>query len=147
MNINVKLLTPTARVPKYSTGGAAAADLYADLGGDGNYVNISPRSNLLIKTGVSMEVPPGFKADVTPRSGLALKNQITVTNSPGIIDSDYRGNIGVILENNSTDTFTVTHGDRIAQISIIPVVQADFNLSEDLSNTDRGEGGFGHTGV
>lgn len=101
----------------------------------------------LVKTGISIELPEGYEAQVRPRSGLALKQGVTVLNTPGTIDADYRGEIGVILINHSNVTFTYEKGDRIAQMVIAPVVQAKFEAVEDLSDTDRGAGGFGHTGV
>lgn len=130
-----------ARLPVYSSEGAAGADLHA-LTGD----FIPPGARRLIPTGVSIELPPGYEAQVRPRSGLALKSGITVLNTPGTIDEDYRGEIGLILINHSQDVFDIRPGDRLAQLVIAPVTRASFETAE-LSKTARGEGGFGSTGV
>jgi dUTP pyrophosphatase len=129
-------------IPEYKSKLAAGVDLMASHGG-----KIEPSAVLLVKTGISIELPEGFEAQVRPRSGLALKQGVSVLNSPGTIDADYRGEIGVILINHSQNTFTFEKGDRIAQMVVAPVVQADFVVSDELDETERGAGGFGHTGI
>ncbi len=130
-------------LPIYSTHQAAGADIRAYLEQD---VTIEPGNSALIPTGIRMEIPEGYEIQIRPRSGLALRDQITVLNTPGTIDADYRGVVGVILINHGKKTFTVTHGMRIAQIVVARVDQAEFVREEALSVTGRGEGGFGHTG-
>ena len=136
---------PSLGLPGYETAGAAGADLRANLP-DGP-VTLAPGARMLIPTGLIMEIPQGFEVQVRPRSGLALKHGLTLPNSPGTIDSDYRGVVGVILLNAGKEDFEVTHGMRIAQMVVAPVVQADFELAETLSDTSRGTGGFGSTGM
>ncbi len=138
------LLEDDATAPSYSSEHAAGADLKAYLK---EPVTIKPGQRALIPTGIQMEIPYGFEIQVRPRSGLALKNGISVLNTPGTIDCDYRGEIGVILINHSQDSFTVEPGMRIAQAILAPVFHANFVVAETLSATVRGHGGFGHTGV
>lgn len=130
-------------LPFYATTHAAGADLRAAVDGD---VMIEPGSHALIPTGFAMALPDNFEAQVRPRSGLALKHGITVLNSPGTIDADYRGEVGVILINHGKQPFVVSRGDRIAQMIVSPFVQADFQQAETLSETERGAGGFGSSG-
>jgi dUTP pyrophosphatase len=139
----------TLPLPAYQTPGAAGADLCANFppATRATGVTLALGARTLIPTGLSLEIPPGFEVQIRPRSGLALKHGITLPNSPGTIDSDYRGPLGVILMNLGAEPFVVLHGDRIAQIIFAPVVQARFVLSGDLSETARGTGGFGSTGV
>ena len=132
-------------LPTYETDGAAGADLRANLP-DGD-VTLEPGARALISTGLRMEIPPGFEVQVRPRSGLALKYGITLVNSPGTIDSDYRGVVGVILINLSDEAFVVTHGMRIAQMIAAPLVQAQFEQVGSLGDSERGAGGFGSTGA
>ncbi|MDK3019588.1 dUTP diphosphatase [Pseudodonghicola flavimaris] len=132
-------------LPAYETAGAAGADLRANLPDRGE-VELAPGARALIPTGLRIEIPDGYEVQIRPRSGLALKHGITLPNTPGTIDSDYRGPLGVIVMNAGSESFTVTHGDRIAQMVVAPVVQARFELADDLSETDRGSGGFGSTG-
>lgn len=134
-----------ASAPSYESMGAAGADLRAYLP-DGP-VEIAPGARALVPTGVFMEIPAGWEVQVRPRSGLALKKGVTVLNSPGTIDSDYRGEVGVILANFGSDTFTVNHGDRIAQAVASMAPQAAFETASSLSETERGAGGFGSTGA
>lgn len=129
--------------PSYSTFGAAGADIRACITAP---VVIKPGERALIPTGLLFEIPEGYEIQVRPRSGLALKHGITCLNSPGTIDSDYRGEIGVILINTGKEDFTVENNDRIAQIVLSPVVRADFIPVGNLSETERGTGGFGSTG-
>ncbi len=131
-------------VPEYQTSGSAGADIRACLD---TTIEIHPGDRRLIPTGLRIEVPAGFEAQVRPRSGLAYKHGITVLNSPGTIDSDYRGEVGVVLHNAGKDIFVVQHGDRIAQLVIAPVCRATFEAQSLLTDTDRGSGGYGSTGT
>ncbi len=132
-------------LPAYATPGAAGADLRANLPDRGRVV-LAPGARALIPTGLRLAIPDGYEVQVRPRSGLALKHGITLPNSPGTIDSDYRGPLGVIVQNAGAEDFAITHGMRIAQIVVAPVVAADFVVSGQLDDTDRGAGGFGSTG-
>ena len=133
-----------AVIPHYATEGAAGADISAYLSAP---VTLRPGEYKAIPTGLFMEIPEGYEVQVRPRSGLALKHGITVLNAPGTIDSDYRGEVKVILINHSSEAFTIQDGDRIAQIVIARVHRLPFVEVDDLSATERGEGGFGSTGV
>jgi dUTP pyrophosphatase len=130
-------------LPAYETPGAAGMDLRACLE---EPVTIPGGATALIPTGFAVAVPPGHEAQVRPRSGLALKNALSLANTPGTIDSDYRGEVKVILINHGTEPFTVEHGMRIAQMVIAPVTHADLRESDALPETERGAGGFGSTG-
>jgi dUTP pyrophosphatase len=130
-------------LPQYETASSAGMDLRADLLSP---VILQPMERTLIPTGLYMELPEGYEAQVRPRSGLAIKHGIGVLNSPGTIDADYRGEIKVILINLSNEAFTVNNGDRIAQMVIASHVQAELEQVEVLTETERGVGGFGHTG-
>ena len=132
-------------LPAYESAGAAGADLRANL--PGGAVVLAPGARALISTGLQMAIPQGFEVQIRPRSGLALKHGITLINSPGTIDSDYRGVVGVIMGNMGAEAFTVEHGMRIAQMVVAPVVQTGFDLAERLDETPRGAGGFGSTGA
>ena len=138
------ILADDASAPSYSSEHAAGADIKAYIK---EPIVIQPNQRALIPTGVKVEIPYGFEIQVRPRSGLALKNGISVLNTPGTIDCDYRGEIGVILINHGLEPFTVEPGMRIAQILLTPVFHANFIVAETLSTTARGHGGFGHTGV
>jgi len=132
-------------IPSYGSSLAAGADVKACIEED---VWIEPGQATLIATGIKVEIPAGYEIQVRPRSGLALKHGITVLNTPGTIDADYRGEIGVILINHGKSPFQVTRGMRIAQLVLAQVAKASFTLEEkELTMTGRGEGGFGHTGV
>ncbi len=131
-------------LPKFETDQAAGVDLRAFIP---ETVTLRPLERKLIPTGLYLEIPAGFEAQVRPRSGLALKKGITVLNAPGTIDADYRGEVGVILINLSEEIFTVENGDRIAQLVFAAVSQPDLVQVENLSETDRGTGGFGSTGT
>ncbi|MDA9231397.1 dUTP diphosphatase [Rickettsiales bacterium] len=131
-------------LPKYETSGSAGMDLTA---ANAEVITIKAGQRALIKTGIAIALEEGFEAQIRPRSGLALKNGITVLNSPGTIDADYRGEIGVILINHSDEDFEVKQGMRIAQMIIAPYVQAQIMQLEILDKTKRGAGGFGSTGV
>ena len=136
----------TLGFPAYETSGAAGADLKANLPGRVDVV-LQPGNRALIAIGLRLVIPKGFEAQIRPRSGLALKYGITLANSPGTIDSDYRGPLGVILLNMGTQNFTIVHGDRIAQMVVAPVVQAEFVLVGQLDETIRDQDGFGSTGL
>lgn len=134
-------------LPAYETTGSAGADLRANFApGDRDGAAIDPGQRLLVPTGLRLSIPAGYEVQIRPRSGLALKHGITLPNSPGTIDSDYRGPLGVILMNAGDAAVTVRHGDRIAQMIVAPVVQADFLVVDVLNETARGTGGFGSTG-
>ncbi|WP_122073255.1 dUTP diphosphatase [Pseudophaeobacter sp. EL27] len=133
-------------LPAYETPGAAGADLRANLP-DRSSLTLAPGARALVPTGLRLEIPLGYEVQIRPRSGLALKHGITLPNSPGTIDSDYRGPLGVIVMNAGEADFTIAHGDRIAQMVVAPVLQAQITLVDALSGTDRGSGGFGSTGV
>ena len=132
-------------LPRYETAGAAGADLRANLA-DRGAVELAPGARALVPTGLRLAVPEGYEVQLRPRSGLALKHGITLPNSPGTIDSDYRGPLGVIVMNAGQEPFMISHGMRIAQMVLAPVVQTDFALVEALDDTTRGAGGFGSTG-
>lgn len=131
-------------LPTYTSAGAAGADVRAAIV---EPIVIKPGESALVPTGLKLAIPEGFEVQVRPRSGLALKNQITVLNTPGTIDSDYRGEVRVILINHGKNEFTVTPGMRIAQLIVAPVVQASFVLCDELAATARSDGGFGHSGT
>ena len=131
-------------LPAYETAGAAGADLRANLTAP---VTLAPGARALIPTGLRMAIPDGFEVQIRPRSGLALKHGVTLLNTPGTIDSDYRGPVGVIMVNLGQEPFDVTHGMRIAQLVVAPVVQAGFRVVAQLDDTARGAGGFGSTGL
>ena len=131
-------------LPRYETAGAAGMDLLAAVTAD---VVLQPGARAIIPTGLQMAIPAGFEVQVRPRSGLAAKNGVTVLNSPGTIDSDYRGEIGVILINHGAEPFTIARGSRIAQMVIASVTQGTLVEADTLDATARGAGGFGSTGV
>lgn len=143
-SVDIQVLVEEGFLPAYASELAAGADVRACIPED--EVWILPGESALIPTGVRMAIPAGFEVQVRPRSGLALKEQITVLNTPGTIDADYRGEVGVILINHSKKPFAVTRGMRIAQIVVARVSKARFVIQEELQATNRGSGGFGHTG-
>lgn len=143
--MTIKIINKSAHeLPHYETEASAGMDLRANLK---EAVTLQPLERAIIKTGLFIELPIGTEAQVRPRSGLAAKKGITVLNAPGTIDADYRGEIGVILVNLSNEAFTVENGERIAQLVIAKHERADWHEVEELSSTERGEGGFGSTGV
>lgn len=144
INVRFKKLNDTASLPAYQTSGAAAADLCACLE---EPVSIGVGECVMIPTGLAMSMPRDTVALIFARSGLAVKKGISLANSVGVIDSDYRGEIKVALVNHGNEPFTVSCGDRIAQIGFFPVLPAEFSLADELDDTERGTGGFGHTGV
>lgn len=131
-------------LPEYATPMSAGVDLRANLESS---ITLKPMQRCLVPTGLRIALPQGYEAQVRPRSGLALKCGITVLNSPGTIDADYRGEVGVILINLSQEDFTINDGERIAQLVVASYEQAEFELVESLDQTERGEGGFGHSGM
>lgn len=133
-------------LPKYETKDAAGADLRASLPNKDQFI-IHPGKRVLIPTGLMFEIEPGFEVQIRPRSGLSLKTNLLVVNSPGTIDADYRGEVMIILGNFGDEDAIINHGDRIAQMVLAPITQAKFELTEDLTSTTRGTGGFGSTGV
>ena len=132
--------------PNYETANSAGMDLMAALS-DGDTMVLEPGKRLLVPTGFAMALPDGFEAQVRPRSGMAWKNGVTVLNSPGTIDADYRGEVKVILINHGTEDFIINRGMRIAQMVIAPVTQITWNVRDNLDETARGAGGFGSTGT
>lgn len=134
------------QMPAYETDLAAGVDLRAAIDADSQII-LQPGERALIATGFAMALPPGYEAQIRPRSGLAYKHGISVVNSPGTIDADYRGEVKILLINHGTESFTVNRGDRIAQMVVAPVTQATFAVVSALSETARGAGGYGSTGV
>jgi dUTP pyrophosphatase len=142
--MDVKIINKSQHeIPAYETAFSAGLDLRANLS---ETVVLKPLERALIKTGLFMEIPAGYEAQVRPRSGFALKQGVTVLNSPGTIDADYRGEVGVILINLSSEEVKIENGDRIAQLVFAQVEQANWIVTEELSETERGAGGFGSTG-
>lgn len=137
---------PSFELPFYATADAAGADVRASFA-DKQPVTIAPGARVLIPTGLSFEIPPRHEIQVRPRSGLSLKSPLLVVNAPGTIDADYRGEVQIIVGNFSSEPYVVEHGLRIAQLVFAPVWQAKYVLSENLTTTARGSGGFGSTGV
>ena len=142
MKVNIKKLSENAVIPQYQTEQAAGCDLHAVLDAP---VTLRSLERKLIPTDLSIELPVGYEAQVRPRSGLALKHGVTVLNTPGTVDADFRGNVGVILVNLSTEPYTVQPGERIAQLVIAKHEHVEFEESVELSETERGTGGFGST--
>ena len=135
----------TLPLPTYETKDAAGADMRASFAEKGQIV-IKAGQRLLVPTGLCFEIEPGFEVQIRPRSGLSLKTNLLVVNSPGTIDADYRGEVKIILGNFGSTDEVIQHGDRIAQMVLAPITQAQFNVVDSLSETDRGTGGFGSTG-
>ena len=142
--ILIKRLSKKVSLPKYETSGSSGMDLAANI--DAN-INIDPGKTAIIPTGLALSIPKGFEVQIRPRSGLAAKQKISVLNTPGTIDADYRGEIKVILINLSQESFKVEKGLRIAQMVVCPIIQAQLKEVDDLSETERGKGGFGSTGT
>lgn len=131
-------------LPRYMTSHSAGMDLYADIEGE---ILLKPGERKLIPTGIAIALPDGFEAQIRPRSGLAINHGITLLNSPGTIDADYRGEISAIMINLGDNSFTIKRGDRIGQMVINKIYHASWEEAEELDNTKRGTGGFGHTGL
>ena len=143
--MQIKIINKSSHaLPHYETIASAGLDLRANIT---EAIQLQPLERTIVKTGLFIELPIGFEAQVRPRSGLAAKNGVTVLNAPGTVDADYRGEIGVILVNLSNTTFTITNGERIAQLVIAKHERAEWVEVETLSETSRGEGGFGSTGT
>ncbi|WP_375550687.1 dUTP diphosphatase [Rhodophyticola porphyridii] len=154
MSIDVRVMRedwadPGVALPEYATGGAAGADLRANFAPEERAAGLTlrPMERRIVPTGLRVAVPDGFEMQIRPRSGLALRLGITLPNTPGTIDSDYRGPLGVLLVNFGVEAYHIAHGDRIAQAVVAPVVQAKFRVVDRLEDTVRGAGGFGSTGV
>ena len=142
--ILIKRLSKEVPLPKYETSGSSGMDLAANIEAN---INIDPGKTAIVPTGLSISIPKGFEVQIRSRSGLAAKQKISVLNTPGTIDSDYRGEIKVILINLGQESFKVEKGLRIAQMVVCPIVQAQLKEVDDLSETERGKGGFGSTGT
>jgi len=143
LTVQVRRLSPAAILPRYMTDLAAGVDLHADLAAG---VTLAPGERALVPSGLALAIPPGFEGQVRPRSGLALKKGVSLVNSPGTIDADYRGEVGIIIINHGQEAVTIAPGERIAQLIIAPVVQVKFVEVDELETTRRNAGGFGHTG-
>lgn len=145
MTVRIKRLNPGSGnpLPAYMTPHAAGMDLYAEIADDRV---LAPGERALVGTGIAIALPDGYEAQVRPRSGLALKHGITMLNSPGTIDADYRGEIGVIVVNHGSEPFVIRNGERIAQMVVAPVTRVNLLETDELDETERGSGGFGHTG-
>ena len=144
IKILIKRLSKEVHLPKYETNGSSGMDLAANIN---SIINIEPGNTAIIPTGLALSIPKGFEVQIRPRSGLAAKQKISVLNTPGTIDADYRGEIKVILINLGQESFKVEKGLRIAQMVVCPVVQAQLKEVDDLNETERGKGGFGSTGT
>ncbi len=143
VKVLIKRLDPAVKIPIYKTSGASGMDLMAFIK---KPINIKPKTSSLIPTGLSLAFSEDYEIQIRPRSGLAAKNNISVLNTPGTIDSDYRGEIKVIIYNHGNNDFTINNGDRIAQMILAPVVKMELEETSNLPETIRGEGGFGSTG-
>lgn len=144
IDVQVRRLRPDAILPRYMTELAAGMDICAALDAP---LQLAPGARVLVPTGIALAIPAGFEGQVRPRSGLALRQGLTLLNSPGTIDADYRGEVGVIVVNHGAEDVVLEHGDRIAQLVIAPVWRATLTLVEALDETARNAGGFGHTGI
>lgn len=143
-SIPIRIINRSANpLPVYATDGASGMDVRADIDSD---ILLQPLQRMLVPTGLFMEIPAGYEVQIRPRSGLAIHQGITCLNTPGTIDSDYRGEVKVILVNLSSVEQVIRHGDRIAQLVIQKVEKAHWVVVEEIDDTDRGSGGFGHTG-
>ena len=143
VKVLIKKLYPDVKQPEYKTSGSSGLDLQAYIDED---IVIKPNQTKLVPTGISVAIPEDFEIQIRPRSGLALKNNITVLNTPGTVDADYRGEIKIILINLGQSNFVIKKGDRIAQMVVCPVIKVDFESTDELPETLRGDGGFGSTG-
>lgn len=147
VQVKIKRIRPQENTdlpaPRYMSEKSSGMDLYAAVAEE---ILLNPGQRRLIPTGIAISVPDGYEAQVRPRSGLSLKDGVTVVNTPGTIDADYRGEIGVILINHGEKPFSVKRGDRVAQLVVAPIVRAELEWTEDLDETSRSGGGFGHTG-
>lgn len=146
MQVRIKKLNNTAIIPTLGSEDAAGCDLYANLVADGGSMTIAPGATCFVKTGIAMEIPKHHGGFIYARSGLASKRGLRPANCVGVVDSDYRGEVMVALHNDSQTEQTINHGERIAQMVIGPYIRPEFVEVDDLTDTERGEGGFGHTG-
>lgn len=144
MQVKIKQLHDAAVLPAYATKGAGAMDVFAHVP---TQVKLYPGQVIAVPTGIAVDLPEGYALLIMPRSGLALKNHITVLNTPGLVDSDYRGEIKVLLKNGGDDIFCINPDARIAQMLVLPLPRVEWVVVDNLSETARAEGGFGHTGV
>lgn len=143
VKVLIKKLNPKAELPSYKTSGSSGMDLMALID---DTLTIKPNQSVLVPTGLSIAIPDDTEVQIRPRSGLAAKSNISVLNTPGTIDSDYRGELKIILINHGKEDFLINNGDRIAQMILMPVLKIEFEEVEDLPETIRGSGGFGSTG-
>ena len=143
VKILIKKLNPDVQLPTYKTSGASGMDLMAFID---NPIKLAPNNSCLVPTGLSVAFSEDYEVQIRPRSGLAAKSSITVLNTPGTIDSDYRGEIKIILFNHGNEEFTINNKDRVAQMVLMPVIKMELEVTDNLPNTIRGEGGFGSTG-
>ena len=143
VKIQIKRLNPEVKIPSYKTDGSSGMDLIAFLK---NPVKIKPKSSELISTGISIAIPEDTEIQIRPRSGLAAKNNISILNTPGTIDSDYRGELKIILFNHGKKNFIINNKDRVAQMVLTPIIKMELEESNELPESTRGEGGFGSTG-
>ena len=143
VKVLIKKLNPSVQLPSYKTNGASGMDLMAFIE---KPINLEPGKSCLVPTGLSVAFPIEYEIQIRPRSGLAAKNNISVLNTPGTIDSDYRGEIKIILFNHSKDNFIINNNDRIAQMVLTPIIKMELEETNELPKTIRGEGGFGSTG-
>ena len=143
VRVLIKKLNPSVQLPSYKTNGASGMDLMAFIE---KPINLEPGKSCLIPTGLSLAFPEEYEIQIRPRSGLAAKNNITVLNTPGTIDSDYRGELKIILFNHGNENFLINNNDRVAQMILTPIIKMELHETEELPETVRGEGGFGSTG-
>ena len=143
VKVLIKKLDPEVKLPEYKTSGASGVDLVAFIN---ETINLRPKASVLVPTGLSIALPQNYEIQIRPRSGLAAKNNISVLNTPGTIDSDYRGELKVIIYNHGNKNFMINSGDRIAQMILAPVIKMEFEEVNDLPSSIRGESGFGSTG-
>ncbi len=143
VKVLVKKLNPNVELPKYKTEGSSGLDLMAFID---NPIKISPNASALVPTGISVAISNDLEIQIRPRSGLAAKSSVTVLNTPGTIDSDYRGEIKIILFNHGKEDFIIKNKDRVAQMILVPIIKIEFEEVDELPNTIRGSGGFGSTG-
>ena len=143
VRVLIKKLNPSVQLPSYKTNGASGMDLMAFIE---KPINLEPGKSCLVPTGLSLAFPEEYEIQIRPRSGLAAKNNITVLNTPGTIDSDYRGELKIILFNHGNENFLINNNDRVAQMILTPIIKMELHETEELPKTVRGEGGFGSTG-
>ena len=143
VKILIKKLNPAVEIPNYKTVGASGVDLMAFIN---EPIKLAPKSSCLVPTGLTVAFPSGYEIQIRPRSGLAAKNNISVLNTPGTIDSDYRGELKIILFNHGNENFIINNNDRVAQMVLTPVIKMELEETNELPDSRRGEGGFGSTG-